>query len=217
VSTWSPAELLKHQTRIGQVAITPSNDKWLLTHRDDIHQADLREYDPAEAGAVARWDDAGQNRPLKTAPNLRRGWKIVAAKADDVLSAIEAIYPGRMAVLEAFAGKRLTTTPLRGTLGRQSGMYRVTGRISESQIDQLVGTVCKSESGCLRTILWRRDETGSVPSSLLPPQKFNPGWDQTGRNETVVPLLCQEACHILVAAARAVVTTARDESQKNAN
>ncbi len=186
-------------------------------HRDDIDRQDLREYDPSEAGTIARWDDTGRYRPLKTAPNLRHGWKIVAVQAEEVLGAIEAIYPGRMAVLEAFAGQRLKTTSLRETLGRQTGMYRVAARISEGQIDELIGTVCKSEGGCLRTILWRRDETGSVPSSLLSPQKFDPSWDQTGQNEIAVPLLCQEACNIVVAAARSVVKTKGDDRQEIGN
>ncbi|MEP7071251.1 MAG: DR2241 family protein [Verrucomicrobiota bacterium] len=217
MSTWSLAELLKHGARLGQVAVTSSNEKWRLTHRDDIDGKDLREYEPGEAATIARWDDTGRYRPLKTAPNLRHGWKIVAEQAEGVLGAIEAIYPGRMAVLEAFARNRLKTTPLRETLGRQTGMYRVAAGISEGQIDELIGTVCKSQGGCLRTILWRRDERGTTPSSLLSPQKFDPSWDQTGQNEIAAPLLCQEACNIVVAAARSVVKSKGDEGQEIGN
>jgi hypothetical protein len=39
----------------------------------------------------------------------------------------------------------------------------------------------------------------------LPPEKFDPRSDQTGGGEAVVPLLCQEACNLLVAEARDVV------------
>jgi hypothetical protein len=46
-----------------------------------------------------------------------------------------------------------------------------------------------------------------APSTKLPPQKFDPAFDQTGRGERALPLLCQEACNLLVAAARAKVKT----------
>jgi hypothetical protein len=54
----------------------------------------------------------------------------------------------------------------------------------------------------LRTILWKRDGKETVPSTKLPPEKFNPAADQMGRGEKCIPLLCQEACNLLVAACR---------------
>jgi hypothetical protein len=97
------------------------------------------------------------------------------------------------------------TTPLRETLERQTGMYRIAAQITEEQVDELVGEFCRSDGGCLRTIRWRRDRSGTTPSPRLPIQKFDPGYDQTGRAEPVMPLLCQEACNLLVAQARNVV------------
>jgi hypothetical protein len=43
----------------------------------------------------------------------------------------------------------------------------------------------------------------------LPPEKFDPQHDQTGGGTAVVPLLCQEACNLLVAEARKVVQEGR--------
>ncbi len=113
--------------------------------------------------------------------------------------------PGRIAMLAAWTEDRLTTTPLRETLDRQSGMYRVAAKISDAQIDDVVGDFCKSDGGCLRTILWKRDTHGAIPSAKLPPEKCDPGHDQTGRGENAIPLLCQEACNLLVAECRKVV------------
>ena len=45
----------------------------------------------------------------------------------------------------------------------------------------------------------------NVPSTGLPPEKYEATHDQTGRGESVVPLLCQEACNLLVSEARKVV------------
>ena len=81
-------------------------------------------------------------------------------------------------------------------------MYRVAAKISDQKIDDLVGNFCRSDGGCLRTILWKRDDKGAVPSTKLPSEKFDPAHDQTGRNEKCIPLLCQEACNLLVAACR---------------
>ena len=201
-------------SRIGQLEIVSSEEGFVLCHRDDADRDDLKRYEIDDALEIAKFDDARNYRPLKTAPNLRHGWKIFARDLFQVEEVIDAIYPGRIAVLRAFTSGRLTTTSLRETLNRQSGMYRVAGKISDEQIDGLVGNFCRSDGGCLRTILWKRDTTGRIPSLKLPPEKFDPTVDQylspkeprpaTAATESV-PLLCQEACNLLVAACRDAV------------
>src|SRR6202171_6005768 len=99
----------------------------------------------------------------------------------------------------------LGTTPLRETLDRQSGMYRIAAKISDEQADDLVGSFCRSNGGCLRTNLWKREAGGTVPSIRLPPEKFDPAHDQTGSGNTTIPLLCQEACNLLVNECRKTV------------
>src|SRR5205807_9513320 len=158
-----------------------------------------------DAFEIARFDDAENYRPLKTAPTLRHGWKIFARDVLQLEQVIDTIYPGRLAMLRAFKSGELTTTSLRETLNRQSGMYRVAAKISDEQIDDLVGKFCRSSDGCLRTILWKRDARGTVPSTKLPPEKFDVSHDQTGRGERTIPLLCQEACNLLVKECRRVV------------
>ena len=201
-------------SRIGQLEIERLEGGFVLSHRDDAGRSDLREHEIEDAFEIARFDDAGNYRPLKTAPNLRRGWKILAHDLLQVEQVIDAIYPGRLAVLHAFKSGRLTTTSLRETLNRQSGMYRIARKISEQEIDGLVGNFCRSDGGCLRAILWKRDATDKIPSSKLPPEKFDPAVDQypspkkprpaTAATESI-PLLCQEACKLLVAEARKIV------------
>ncbi|MEY2491881.1 MAG: hypothetical protein QOH24_832 [Verrucomicrobiota bacterium] len=193
------------QTRIGQVEIRRSDDKFVLCHRDDTGSDALRDYPSDDAGEIARFDDAGSYRPLKTAPNLRRGWRIVVPDLEQLERVINAIYPARLAVLRAWESGHLETTSWRKTLERQSGMYRVAAKISAAQSDQLIGTFCRSDGGCLRTILWKSNESGTCPSAELPKAKYNPDYDQTGRGQTAIPLLCQEPCNLLVAAARKLV------------
>ena len=204
---------------VGQIAVRPSNEgAFFLSHRDEKDRQDLHGARGAEQAAeIARFDDDGNYRPLKTAPNLCHGWRLEVATLDDLRHALDYFYPGRLAVFAAWQEERLKTTALRETLARQSGMYRVAAKISDEQLNDVVGTFCRSGGGCLRTILWRREASGSVASSKLPPAKFDPNCDQAQALSepgsatpattapTVIPLLCQEACNLLVAECRKVV------------
>jgi sirohydrochlorin cobaltochelatase len=186
---------------IGEVAIAKSK-AFVLTHRDDAANDGLEIFHSAEAAiALAKVDDTGKYRPLKTAPNLRHGWRMELVDLAEVSRALDYFYPGRLAMLSAWKEERLATTPLRETLDRQSGMYRIAAKISDEQIDDLVGNFCRSDGGCLRTILWKRDARGTVPSSKLPAEKFDP----RSMPAATIPLLCQEACNLLVNECRKAV------------
>ena len=196
---------------IGQIAIECRDDgSFTLTHREDAPRNDLAPHNhPEDAAELARFDDAGKYRPLKTAPNLRHGWRLALRNLAELRTALDLFYPGRLAAFFAFEKHELVATPLRDTLGRQSGMYRIAAQIDDPSADELIGSFCRSNGGCLRTILWRRDTAGTVASTRLPPEKFDPIFDQTGGERPVVPLLCQEACNLLVAEARKVVQAGR--------
>ena len=204
-----PAEewLRELPSRIGQILIDRSAEGgFVLCHRDDARRDDLTVYRDAEAAvAIAQYDDSAAYRPLKTAPNLRHGWALVLPDARAVRVALDLFYPGRLPAYSAWKRGALKTTPLRDTLARQTGIYRVAAKIADQQANELVGNFCRSDVGCLRTIRWDRDANGTPASTLLPSEKFDPTHDQTGRGESVIPLLCQEPCNLLVAAARKVV------------
>ena len=207
-----------------------ANGSFLLSHRDDAALQKLQMYRNAEdAVEIAKYDDAGNYRPLKTAPNLRHGWQLELASAEELTRALDYFYPGRLAVFVAWKNGYLKPTPLRETLDRQSGMYRVAAKISDPQINDVVAVFCRSAGGCLRTILWKRDLKGAIASNKLPKGKFDPAVDQAAKRCTqvgtsrcdiqtaqravpsshslpaTVPLLCQEACNLLVAECRKVV------------
>jgi sirohydrochlorin cobaltochelatase len=189
---------------IGQIAIEKSGNGFKLLHHDDANRTDLT--DERDAASIAKFDDAANYRPLKTAPNLRHGWRLELANVRELRFALELFYPGRLMSFYAFQKNKLVATPLRQTLERQSGMYRVAAAISDEQLDKVVANFCRSEGGCLRTILWKRDASGAIASKKIPPEKFDPRHDQTGKRQTCIPLLCQEACNLLVAECRKKVT-----------
>ena len=195
--------------RIGQILIAETGGGFVLCHREEEKKGgELQLYrSPNDAAEIAKFDDAGNYRPLKTAPNLRHGWRLELVDLASLRLALDLFYPGRLATLAAWEANRLNPTTLRATLGRQTGIYRIAAKISDGEVDALVGGFCRSrggEPGCLRAILWRRDETGARASMRLPLEKFIAQIDQTGLGESAIPLLCQEACNLLVAEARKV-------------
>jgi 4Fe-4S iron-sulfur cluster binding domain/DR2241 stabilising domain len=203
---------------IGQILVRKTNDDgFVISHREDQGRGDLKLFQSTEdAIYLSKFDDGGNYRPLKTAPNLQHGWRLQLATVDDLRRSLDHFYPGRLAVFAAWKGGPLASTPLRETLDRQSGMYRVAAKISDEQVDRAVGDFCRSDGGCLRSILWKRDKAGTIASTNLPPEKFDPAFDQTtaeGRPglatparaaiaATGIPLLCQEPCNLLVAECR---------------
>jgi len=204
---------------LGQILIQESGDNFVLSHRDDDSRNPSQTFRKSEdAIEIAKYNDAGNYRPLKTAPDLRHGWRVELETREELKRALDYFYPGRLAIFVAWQRSQLRTTPLRETLDRQSGMYRIAAKISDIQIDDLVADFCRSNGGCLRTILWKRDQRDAIASAKLPEQKFDPTCDQTrtliepgsptpatGTALATVPLLCQEPCNLLVAACRKVV------------
>lgn len=184
--------------RIGQVAIAPLGAGWELRHADDTGRANLAEHTRwQEARTLANLDDAGRYRALKTAPTLRRGWRLVLPGLGDLRRALEYFYPAMLGVWLSHLEGELAPVDLRTTLGRQTGMYRVTQKLSEAAAQTLIGRVCRAES-CLKTVLW--PIAPGRPITALPAEKF-----AVREPETTWPMLCQEACNILVAEARKVV------------
>jgi hypothetical protein len=155
---------------------------------------------------IVRYDGERKYRPLKGAPNLRTGWELRLDSVAEVRQTIDYFYPGAFATWLAYDRGEVTPVDLRQTLARQTGMYRVTRKVTDSQAEELAGRFCQSRSGCLRTILWTVD--GKAPNRYLPSSKFDPKADQLGEQREAnvwIPFLCVEACNLFVAEARKIV------------
>jgi sirohydrochlorin cobaltochelatase len=187
--------------RIGQIVIQRADSGFRLAHHADGEtDARLDKFArPGDARDIARYDDAGNYRPLKSAPNLRRGWELTLASTEDLRLALDFFYPAMFGSWLAFQKNEIAPVNLRETLDRQTGMYRVAGKITNAQADELVGRVCRPDGGCLKTILWKIDRDS--PVTTLPEEKFDP----SANLPRAIPLLCAEACNLLVAAARETV------------
>jgi sirohydrochlorin cobaltochelatase len=189
--------------RMGELLILPDAGAWSLRHHRDAGIDGLTLFTRAvDARELARCDAAGKYRPLKTAPTLRRGWLLRLPSISEVRLALDFFYPAMLGTALA-AKQKLEPVSFRATAGRQSGMYAVTGKMPAEQADRLIGRFCKSDGGCLKTILWEIDR--GFPVTSLPPSKFDLAVDQTGVHSSLpfIPVPCVQPCHLLIAAARA--------------
>jgi sirohydrochlorin cobaltochelatase len=189
--------------RMGELLIVPESGAWTLRHYRDAETQELTLYTrPTDARELARYNAAGEYRPLKSAPTLRSGWLLRLPSISEVRLALDFFYPAMLGTV-LVAQEKIEPTSFRATAGRQSGMYAVTGKMPADQADSLIGRFCQSGGGCLKTILWEIDR--GVPVTSLPPSKFDLAADQTGVRSSLpfIPLPCAQPCHLLIAAARA--------------
>ena len=177
--------------RIGEIAIARGPAGWELRHAEDAGRSDLTAHaQPEAARHLANLDAAGNFRPLKTAPTLLRGWRLVLADLAAVRRALDYFYPAMTGIWLSHTRGELVPVVLRETLGRQTGMYRVTQKLTDPQARELLDDVC---SGCLKHRLWE----------IATPNPTGPAFPAGS-----LPLLCHEACNLLVAQAREVVKKA---------
>lgn len=173
---------------LGQVLVSPA---FSLRHVEDAGKTDLTLHaNPHDAMLIARYDDSGNYRPLKTAPTLRHGWRLELVSLDELRLALDFLYPAALGLAAAKAGNKLFPVPLRETLSRQTGMYAVVKKIRTDSAGHLIETFCRGNPGCLRHILW------GIDSNTKPPAR---------QTADAMPLLCAEACNLFIAAGRRVV------------
>jgi sirohydrochlorin cobaltochelatase len=167
--------------KIGQVRIEPGFE---LRHQDDGPDTpDLRHLRSLEElREWVRLDAEGRFRPLRAAPNLRRGFVYHATDFAGVHDALDYLYPAELANWSLWQNQQLPVTPWTETADRQTGRFRVVRSLDDILVNELVEQVC--ERGCLKTRLWSPAQEAVKPA---------PG---------EVPLLCPEACNFLVEKAR---------------
>jgi sirohydrochlorin cobaltochelatase len=206
-------ELLKSFTQwlgdgprtVGQVRISRAAENWELRHVDD--SGDLTTHTRwQDARALANLTDEGAFRPIKTTRDLRRGWRLMLASIEDVVRALDYFYPAMLGLWNADMRGELVVTDLRETLARQTGMYRVTQKITDAQAQQLCASHC---SLCMKTMLWKIDSTQPITSLVDEKHERATGYS--------LPLLCREACNFLIGHARGVVKKAEKEAQEAAS
>jgi sirohydrochlorin cobaltochelatase len=183
---------------IGQIRVRPGFE---LIHILDSSAENLEVFTSAEdALQIALYDADRKFRPLKSAPNLRRGWLLRVTSIPELRLALDHFYPAALGLWVSFIHGRLPVTSWRETVGRQTGMYRIVGKITDDQSRELVASVCNQDSGCIRSILWPLAEGQPGPRTVEAAEILKGGCTPKS-----LPILCREACNLLVAAGRKVV------------
>jgi len=176
--------------RIGQIVIPTRNGNFHLHHEDDSDATDLEIFtSPNDAHEIARWDSPGEYRPLKPAPNLRRGWELKLSSLADLHLALDAFYPAALGNWRAVLLGEKIAPSLQETLNRQTGMYRITGLLTRDEASHISASLCAT--GCLRQILWPIELSDPAPHPAEPP----------GR----IPLFCANICSLFLGEARTTV------------
>ncbi len=133
----------------------------------------------------------GAFRPLKSAPNLRAGWRAVAADGAALELLLHYVYPGTVADWFAAQSPPPPLTSYRQFTARQTGMYRVATQLSDAVAGAAIRACCHVDF-CLKRRLWSVD--GLEPD--------------TAGQKSVIP--CLEPCALMLEFAR---TVARLEQQ----
>jgi hypothetical protein len=171
---------------MGQVCMRRGPSGYVLCHvsdRDKVAAGGLRLVTVDELRGIAASTDAGAFRPLKSAPNLRTGWRVEARGAGELERALEHLYPGGVADWHAARSGPAAATHYREFTGRQTGMYRVTTMLSDAQAGAMIRACCHG-AFCLKQRLWTVEGLAA---------------DEAGA-KSVIP--CLEPCAVLLEFAR---------------
>jgi len=161
--------------------------RYSLRHQADATMPDdeLAGYDdPLAAQRLAKEDDDGRYRPLKTAPTLQTGWHFPGCSAPELLEVVSFFYPATVTNWYAESIGELDVTHWSETTARQTGIYDVTAELPEEAVDWAVEACCV-DSQCLKRREWEYDEKTAI---------------DVPAGEGEFP--CREPCSLLIAAAR---------------
>ena len=95
--------------------------------------------------------------PLKAAPHLRSGWRCVVNDLTGLETALRHLYPGSVADWHALELGQAQPTSYREFTERQTGMYRITAKLSPRQAKPASEACCHPAS-CLKQRRWAVDD-----------------------------------------------------------
>ncbi|MGJ8633198.1 MAG: CbiX/SirB N-terminal domain-containing protein [Luteolibacter sp.] len=167
---------------------------------------------PEKARDISTYAEDGEYRFTKGKINLRRGWILTLDNEEDLLRALDLLYPACTSLFIKHRDGELPIEYLREKLARQTGMYRYAGSISDEGAQKLIQKVCGPAHNCAKKILWKIDPETPLDDSEA--SRFN-GIPSGAPDSLAIPLVCREACNHFVAECRKAAKAEFDEKAKN--
>ncbi len=149
--------------------------------------------DPTAAREIARLTEDGEHRPLKSSPNLRRGWELRLSGDAALVAAMSYLYPAGVVHWHLRREGELEATSFRENASRQSGMYERVKHLSDEAVQNAAKACCEDDV-CLKKTLW--DVDGGTPLEI-----------ERGNG----PIPCPEPCSVFVSFARRVRSFEKEE------
>ena len=174
------------------VAWPDTNGRFEVRHRLDsgAPAAALRTLmHPDAALDLARMTEDGRPRPLRTSPDLQRGWRFTGLDEGGLWEVYAHLYPAVPVHAFLHALGELRVVDFGVAAGRQTGMYGEVARLQGSALTDLVERRCGS--GCLRVPVWHASAGATEPFAAR------------ARSEVCVP--CNEPCSLVISEARATL------------
>ena len=180
---------------VAQVLVRRMDGGFELRHVADreVSSEKLASRPSESARGIAQVAEDGSFRPLKSSPNLRRGWLILARSDLELETALNWIYPGLIPDLFALRTSTAQITHYREFTNRQTGMYRITTFLTDADAVAMAGKCCSARH-CLKQRFWTVE---GLPADPI-------------EGKSLIP--CLEPCAILLEYARKVVRTSQREN-----
>jgi hypothetical protein len=181
----------------GQVLILLEEPEgYSLRHTDDAGATGLEvNEDPRAAREIAKLTEAGEYRPLKSSPNLRRGWELRVEDARGLATAMNYLYPAGVVHWYLHREGQLDLTSFRENAARQSGIYKRIQSLTDERVQDAARACCE-DAVCLKKTLWDVDETTPLDMD---------------RGNGEIP--CPEPCSVFVSFARRVRLFEREKKR----
>ena len=146
----------------------------------------------------------GAYRPLRSAPDLVRGWRIAGLADGELWEVYGDLYPAAPVHWHLHREGRLRITPFRELASSQTGVYAEVGRRSDAEIGALVGSICSAEH-CLREPVWWREAAeptlASNRSTAYRGTSSGGGRRESSPSEGCTRVPCPRPCAVFLSAA----------------
>ncbi|MGI8965767.1 MAG: DR2241 family protein [Limisphaerales bacterium] len=146
---------LKNELVFAQVLIRRHTAQFELRHLHDKNSPaeKLRLISLDKIRELAQHTSAGAFRPLKSAPNLSAGWRLLLTDDPSLELALNQLYPGALADWWAAKSVPPPVTKYRPFTNCQTGMYRITQRLDDDAATAMIRACCHKKF-CLKQRLW---------------------------------------------------------------